>query len=368
VRPLTVIVMIHNGLGDVVTTLPLLERLDRQLPADGRLVLVAKSPLEERFIRLFPWRHAPEIFIIGPDRSLRGILHILRVGWSLRRRKAHIFIAGVMPDSLVGSLFSLLVAAKTGIGQEGKWRRLGFPVGHAWPEGEHKVSYYARFAEAANLVGEGAPIIFPSPRFPSTANSTAQVRSKLLLLAPGSGPSETHKRWPARSYGQLARRLLEQIPDVRIGIFGGAQERSLLQRVADEVGPSSRCEILAPEAIEESLQILQNADCVVSGCSGSLHLAALLDRPIVGLYGPTNPSITGPYSNKTIIVRLGLACSPCYHPWFTKGCGTPICMTELDVERVQAAVCAALEGRTGPFPRTIRSTQATAPSPQSRVS
>ncbi|MBI3675785.1 MAG: glycosyltransferase family 9 protein [Proteobacteria bacterium] len=356
----TVIVMSHNGLGDIVMTLPLLDRIDRALPVEGRLIIVTKSALEENFLRLFQWRHSPEILTVGIDRSFRGIFRVSGVALKLRGTNPDVFIAGVMPDSLFASLFARLIGARLSIGQEGKWRRLGFSVGHAWPEGEHKTSYFARFADLAGCLPPNGELTYPTLKPVARAEATSGER--LVLLSPGSQILETHKRWPAKSFAELATRLLTQFHDIRIGIFGGIHEQALLQEIANGIGSHPRCEILAPPRVEDSLAIIRQAECVVSGCSGSMHLATLLGRPVVGIYGPTNPSITGPYSDKAVIVRLGLACSPCYRPQFTAGCGNPICMTMIDVARVQSAVIDSLSGCYGPFPRKIKSTQATAPS------
>lgn len=355
----TVIVMTHNGLGDVVTTLPLLDRIDRALAPDGKLIVVAKSALEESFLRLFPWRHAPQIVTIGTDRSFAGIRHILGLALRLRGAGPDVFLAGVTPNGLAASLFARLVGARVSVGQEGKWRKLGYTLGHVWPEGEHKVSYYARFSDVGGLTTPGDLPAFPKPRIDPAG--LARDGKRLILLAPGSGAAEAHKRWPAQSFADLARRLLDASSDIRIGIFGSAQEAALLQEIATDIGNRTNCEIMAASRIEDSLRIVRDAACVVSGCSGTLHLAALMNRPLVGIYGPTNPSITGPYSDKTAIVRLGLMCSPCYHPWFTTGCGSPVCMTAIDAARVQKAVLEVLEGRYKPYPRDVRTTNATAP-------
>ena len=40
---------------------------------------------------------------------------------------------------------------------------------------------------------------------------------------------------------------------------------------------------------------MARAAMVVAGDTGPLHLAAALERPVVGLYGPTDPARNGPY-------------------------------------------------------------------------
>jgi heptosyltransferase-1 len=41
----------------------------------------------------------------------------------------------------------------------------------------------------------------------------------------------------------------------------------------------------------------------VGGDTGPLHLASALGRPVVGIYGPTDPSRNGPYGTRARVLR-----------------------------------------------------------------
>ena len=75
--------------------------------------------------------------------------------------------------------------------------------------------------------------------------------------------------------------------------------------------------------------------------TGPLHLASLLERPLLGLFGPKDPAIYGPYGATEgvpgllpTIVREDVACRPCR----LRRCADPLCMTTLAVEDVFAAL------------------------------
>jgi heptosyltransferase-1 len=44
---------------------------------------------------------------------------------------------------------------------------------------------------------------------------------------------------------------------------------------------------------------------VIAGDTGPLHLAAALERPVVGLFGPTDPARNGPYGTASRVLRHG---------------------------------------------------------------
>jgi 3-deoxy-D-manno-octulosonic-acid transferase/heptosyltransferase-1 len=68
--------------------------------------------------------------------------------------------------------------------------------------------------------------------------------------------------------------------------------------------------------------------------SGPMHIAAAMNTPTVALFGPTDPSRTGPYGKGHIVVRKKISCSPC----FLKKCDTKRCMKEITVVKVFEAV------------------------------
>ena len=63
-------------------------------------------------------------------------------------------------------------------------------------------------------------------------------------------------------------------------------------------------------------------------------MAAALGTPLVAIFGPTNPATTSPLSDKAIIVRKEIHCSPCVK----KECPTNLeCMELVTVEDVYKA-------------------------------
>jgi heptosyltransferase-2 len=157
---------------------------------------------------------------------------------------------------------------------------------------------------------------------------------RILALCPGAEFGAA-KRWPAAAYAELARHYLDQ--SWQVWLFGSTKDReacAAINRQADE-----RCSDLSGRtSLAQAVALLSLADGVVSNDSGLMHVAAALQRPLVAVYGSTDPAFTPPLNSNSRIVRLGLECSPC----FKRECplGHLNCLNQLPV----AQVIDALEG------------------------
>ena len=56
---------------------------------------------------------------------------------------------------------------------------------------------------------------------------------------------------------------------------------------------------------------VRRCDLMVTNDTGPMHVAAALGKPLVALFGPTEPRRTGPYGQLENALRLDLPCSPC---------------------------------------------------------
>ncbi len=156
-------------------------------------------------------------------------------------------------------------------------------------------------------------------------------KRRVLALCPGAeyGPA---KQWPTVHFGQLAREFARDGWD--IWLFGSERDRAIAEGVA------TTCRVVTNLAgrttLEQAVDLMSLADAVVSNDSGLMHVAAALDRPLVALYGSSDPGFTPPLNQHHRIASLGLDCSPC----FKRECplGTTACLVDLPVSRVADAL------------------------------
>jgi heptosyltransferase-1 len=121
-------------------------------------------------------------------------------------------------------------------------------------------------------------------------------RRPVVLLSPGAGWGA--KRWPAERYGAVASDLHQQ--GCLVLVNAGPEE----QAIAAEVVRASGGVALAPEFTLERLIALTRRVClVIAGDTGPLHLACALGKPVVGIYGPTDPGRNGPFGVPFRVLR-----------------------------------------------------------------
>lgn len=128
------------------------------------------------------------------------------------------------------------------------------------------------------------------------------LSTPLIGFCPGAefGPA---KRWPDYHYAQLADLLIEQ--ESQIIIFGSAKDRSVGERILEQVKQPEKCLNLAGNtSLEQVVNLIAACKGVVSNDSGLMHIAAAVNRPLVALYGPSSPDFTPPLSERAEVIRL----------------------------------------------------------------
>ena len=151
----------------------------------------------------------------------------------------------------------------------------------------------------------------------------------VLALCPGAeyGPA---KQWPETHFAEVARHYIEG--GYAVWLMGSRKDLAVAREVDRLCG--GRCRVLAGRTtLTEAIDLLSAAALVVSNDSGLMHIAAALNRPLVAVFGSTDPGHTPPLGPRAAIVRRDdLPCSPC----FQRECplGHLACLRGLDADRV----------------------------------
>jgi heptosyltransferase I len=126
----------------------------------------------------------------------------------------------------------------------------------------------------------------------------AGVGEQFVLIAPTAGWGA--KQWPAERYGAVAAALGRA--GVRTLVNAAASEDAVGRRVVES---SDGAAMLVPCSVGQMIALTRRVGVVIAGDTGPLHLAAALERPVVGLFGPTDPARNGPYGTNARVLRHG---------------------------------------------------------------
>jgi heptosyltransferase-2 len=116
-----------------------------------------------------------------------------------------------------------------------------------------------------------------------------------------------------------------------VWLIGSDKDRALGAEIARASGEAAR-NLCGLTSLDEATDLLASAAVVISNDSGLMHVAAALGRPLVALYGSSSSSYTPPLADSARILKLDLACSPC----FKRECplGHFNCMIQLSPQQV----------------------------------
>lgn len=181
----------------------------------------------------------------------------------------------------------------------------------------------------------------PQPRLqPQPADAVLQrlninydPNRPILALCAGAEYGEA-KRWPLEHFAIVARHKIAE--GWQVWLFGSEKEAQLARRIEALAGEAHCVNLCGQTQLAEAVDLLALASAVVSNDSGLMHLAAALDRPLVAVFGSSDPAMTPPLNSQSKIESLRLSCSPC----FQRTC--PLthlnCLRELKPTQVLAAL------------------------------
>jgi heptosyltransferase I len=132
--------------------------------------------------------------------------------------------------------------------------------------------------------------------------------SALIALQPGA--RWKNKCWPAGHFSALVRLVADQFPAARFAILGGKEDEPLGEIIA-RAAPERCLNLCGATSLPEMVEWIRRCDLMVTNDTGPMHVAAALEKPVVALFGPTEPRRTGPYGQLENVLRLDLPCSPC---------------------------------------------------------
>lgn len=336
-----------SAAGDVVHAMPSAGALKNAFPS-ARLTWVAE-PLSVPIVRGYPG--VDEVITLDRKALNRGARNPLtaiptagKLAGFFRELRSRGFDLAV---DFQGNMRSAAVTAGSGAKA-----RVGFSPGHAREyvpgaytkqvavrRGLHKVEKDFELVRALGVPGEPerVDIGFTEQEKGMADEFFAQIGGDAVIMHPGVSTFGSFKAWPVEHYARLAEAVAGEL-GMSVVLTWGPGEEETVEAVVRETGVEVA---VSPKTgtMRELACVLSRARAFVGADTGPLHLANMVGAPVVGIYGPKDPGIYGPYFEPRRIVRSETcACSPCDK----RRCDDPVCLSELSPERVFEALAELL--------------------------
>jgi heptosyltransferase-2 len=335
------LVIAPNWIGDCVMAQPLLALLKQQHPDHAIDVLAPAwvAPV---------WRAMAEVDTVLETPFRHGALQ-LRERWRYAQvlRQRGYSAAYVLPNTLKFALLPWLAGIKKRVGYKGESRYGLINLMHHDDKETPRamVPFYAALATAP---AAQAPSNLPRPLLQVSGEKINVVLAALNLsaqqpiiaFAPGAEFGNA-KRWPTSHFAALANTIIKSHPQAQIVLLGSPKDNA----VCDEI--KALCpavhQLAGKTSLDQAVALIAASSAMVSNDSGLLHIASAFNRPVVALYGPTDPDHAPPFSDIAHSLSLRLDCAPCKQ----RECplGHHDCMQKMDSDMVWQPLKAILQDR-----------------------
>ena len=202
-----------------------------------------------------------------------------------------------------------------------------------------------------NTSGSNPQIFIPQQDKRSVENFLQQNcdnKKPLIVIHPGTSAFGEYKRWSARNFAILASKLKEEL-EASVIFTCGPTDTEVIKEIRTHMDNNKMISFCSN--LKQLTEIINHADIFISGDTGPMHIASVMKRPVVAIFGPKDPVIYGPYTHgkdlsKTgketpyglnavpKVIRKELPCSPCRK----RKCSHVACINTISYNEIFAAV------------------------------
>jgi heptosyltransferase-1 len=321
-----------SSLGDIIHTLPAFSALRKSFPK-AKISWVVEDKGREILD-----------FVPGIDRII--VAHT--EGWHLYRKKFWTEISHLKKElgneSQVALDFQGLVKSGFIAFASGSKTRIGFhrknlrePLAALFytekleeiPETIHVISKNLKLLTRIGIQEEKYefPLALPaelSEGVKAKLQKTGYDEQKKLVLFNVGGAWET-KRWFPEKWVELIE-IMKTKEFFFLLLWGNKEEKAL----ATEVHEKTQVPLVPFFSLKEVMALVKESALLVSGDTFSLQVACAFSRPVVGIFGPSNPRRNGPFSPHDKVAFHKIKCSNCYK----RKCPTIECLKKITPQEV----------------------------------
>lgn len=304
-KPLSILISIWPGLGDVMFSTPAIRLIKKSYPTSvlgvcsllgggGKPLIETNPNIDEIFF--------PQKPVFTPS-GLRDC-----VVWAREKR----FDIGIELSQPAQWFFRLAgIRRRSRFGRRALWwfvpykNREGIEL-HA---SEHFIRAAEKVLGPLGRDGKGYDLFLTDADEDRAEEAVGGFSGgRFICIHPGAR-CNANKRWGIEKFVQLCKRLSSDF-DLGIVIVGGFEDVSLGERIAVEI--REKVLVLAGRlSLRETGAVIKRSLLYIGNDSGPIQIAASMNVPVVGIYASSSPENFGPLCDNKILVTPEDDCAPC---------------------------------------------------------
>ena len=299
-----------NWIGDSILSLPAIAALHENYP-EAEIWITGQTWAKDIFL---PQTHVAGVIPLKNPSCLKDLFYNAKI-----LKKNQFDIGLLLTNSFSSALLFFLAKIPQRWGYDRDFRKLLLTKKVKINDcslSVHQAAYYTNLLSGLGLPASLRPLAL-------TVDPAVRQNAKILLVSLGItfqhplvalNPGAFYgsaKRWPATRFAELAT-LLQERNQADILIVGSAGELVLAQTIASHMKHPPFI-LSGKTSVSQLAGILLHLTLFVSNDSGPMHMANSLGTPVIAIFGPTEPQLTGPFQQPSAVVKKDIDCWPCRH-------------------------------------------------------
>lgn len=308
------------AIGDTMLATPVISVLKKNFP-DTKLTYWTHKSLENILLD-----YCPLVDSFVPYEKKSSLVSLAK---TLRELNPDLFID--LSNSLRGKILGLVAGCKTSTYK--KQKSGAIPTLHA-------VDNYIDSVRpiCVDVPDQYFPTIFPSKNSTDELSNLGLKKNpgveSFIGIVPGVGNLRPHRSWQFEKWVELVDHF-KRVDEIAAIIIGGPEEEELGKKLITSCGPND-INLCGKLSLTQTAAALSQCSVVITGDTGPAHIACAVGTPVIGLYGPTLVTRSGPYGYEHLCLTVSddCQCANLKHCSLTDKSSSGKCMDSIDVLEV----------------------------------
>lgn len=224
--------------------------------------------------------------------------------------------AYILKRSLSSAVLAFLAGIKQRIGFNTECRRLLLTKTVPYSRNRHEVECFLDILRRDNITIHDNHlenwISSQSDEKITGIFNDLDIKNKYKVLVHATS-GNINKQWPLEYFAQVIQFLANNL-EAKVFYTGTKEDARIYDKIHSlietklNVQPVNLCGKLS---IKDSTALINRMNLAIGSDSGTLHIAASVNVPVIGIYGPMNPSKWQTWGNIHSPLHLDLPCVPC---------------------------------------------------------